>query len=114
VLLEAFVFAYMGLQCRFVFEDLARSGMPAGTFALAAAAVFAAVLLIRPVWVFLTYGNQLLWSRALRRLAALPRLARMAAGRSERLRGKGIPEPDPPSRWRGATWWSSPGPACAA
>jgi CPA1 family monovalent cation:H+ antiporter len=96
VLLEAFVFAYMGLQCRFVFEDLARSGMPAGTFALAAAAVFATVLLIRPVWVFLTYGNQLLWSRFRRWLAALPRLARMAADRSERLRGKGIPEPDPP------------------
>jgi monovalent cation/hydrogen antiporter len=98
VLLEAFVFAYMGLQCRFVFEDLAQSGMPAATFALAAAAVFAVVLLIRPVWVFLTYGNQLLWSRALRRLAALPRFARKAADRSKRLRGKGIPEPDPPQQ----------------
>jgi monovalent cation/hydrogen antiporter len=98
VLLEAFVFAYMGLQCRFVLEDLARSGMPAGTFALAAAPVFAAVLLIRPVWVFLTYGNQLLWNRWRRRLAALPRFARRAADRSAHLRRKGIPEPDPPQQ----------------
>jgi monovalent cation/hydrogen antiporter len=98
VLLEAFVFAYMGLQCRFVFEDLARSGMPTATFALAAAAVFAVVLLIRPVWVFLTYGNQLLWSRWLRRLVALSRLVRRSADRSARLRGTGIPEPDPPQQ----------------
>jgi len=96
VLLEAFVFAYMGLQCRFVFDDLAGSGMPGGRFALAAVAVFATVLLIRPVWVFLTYSNQVLWSRARRWLAALPKLARLSNSHSDRPRRTGIPEPDPP------------------
>lgn len=103
VLLEAFVFAYMGLQCRFVFDDLAASGLPAGSFALAAAAVFGTVLLIRPLWVFLTYGNQVLQHRTLRRLAELPRFARLASRRSARPRGQsrqghpghsGHPEPD--------------------
>ena len=97
VLLESFVFAYMGLQCRFVFADLADSGMPFGTFALAAAAVLGTVLLIRPLWVFLTYGNRVLKHRALGWLAELPRFTRLARERSARLRGKGIPEPDPPS-----------------
>ncbi|HEX4252522.1 MAG TPA: sodium:proton antiporter [Pseudonocardia sp.] len=94
VLLEAFVFAYMGLQCRFVFADLADSGMPLGTFALAALAVLATVLLVRPFWVFLTYANQILQHRFVHWLAALPRFA-VASRRSEQLRRKGAAEPDP-------------------
>ncbi|TDD98881.1 Na+/H+ antiporter [Jiangella asiatica] len=70
VLLEAFVFAYMGLQCRFVFADLALDESTWARFALSAAVVLLVVLLLRPVWVFLVYGP-----RALRRrwLPWLPR-----------------------------------------
>ncbi|MFD1051571.1 cation:proton antiporter, partial [Kibdelosporangium lantanae] len=57
-LLEAFVFAYMGLQCRFVFTDLRFDWL----FALQALTVLLVVLLIRPAWVFLTYGRK--WTLA--------------------------------------------------
>ena len=97
VLLEAFVFAYMGLQCRFVFEDLAASGMPAGQFALAAAAIFGTVLLIRPVWVFLTYGNGMMLHRAVGRLTRRVQLTR-ARGHP----GVELPDEKPsrPLEWR--------------
>ncbi|RZQ63197.1 cation:proton antiporter [Amycolatopsis suaedae] len=54
VLLEAFVFAYMGLQCRFVFADLPAGSWPG--FALSAVAVLLVVLLVRPLWMFVVYG----------------------------------------------------------
>ncbi|ASR39135.1 Na+/H+ antiporter [Prauserella marina] len=59
-LLEAFVFAYMGLQCKFVFADLAGE-ISWQVFTLSALAVLGTVLLIRPVWVFVVFGqNRLL------------------------------------------------------
>ncbi|WP_116951602.1 Na+/H+ antiporter [Jiangella endophytica] len=61
-LLEAFVFAYMGLQFKFVFEDLGLADGEWPRYLLSAAVVLLTVLLIRPFWVFLTYGQ-----RALRR-----------------------------------------------
>ncbi|ONI84518.1 Na+/H+ antiporter [Actinosynnema sp. ALI-1.44] len=55
VLLEAFVFAYMGLQCRFVFAELHPDDWL--EFTLAAVAVLLAVLVVRPLWMLLTYGR---------------------------------------------------------
>nr|WP_245597114.1 Na+/H+ antiporter [Jiangella gansuensis] len=82
VLLEAFVFAYMGLQCRFVFADLSLGETSWWAFALSAAVVLVVVLLIRPVWVFLVCGQRILRRRWLpwlprapweKRTEALPR-----------------------------------------
>ncbi|AHH99485.1 cation:proton antiporter [Kutzneria albida] len=63
VLLEAFVFAYMGLQCRFVFADLHLTGTDWLWFALPALALLATVILVRPLWVLLTYGQNKLFRR---------------------------------------------------
>ncbi|WP_246281692.1 Na+/H+ antiporter [Fodinicola acaciae] len=67
VLLESFVFAYMGLQTRFVFEDLATAGIDWRDFVLGAAILLLVVILVRPLWVFLTYGNSVLLRRITRR-----------------------------------------------
>ncbi|MDB5535605.1 MAG: sodium:proton antiporter [Devosia sp.] len=50
-LLEAFVFAYMGLQFRFVVEDAIEHGYSLGTLAGLSALTLAAVILVRVVWV---------------------------------------------------------------
>ncbi len=60
VMLEAFVFAYIGLQLRFVLEDLRDSHESLTEVALASAVVLVVVLLIRPAWVFLMFGRGLL------------------------------------------------------
>ncbi|RIQ27128.1 Na+/H+ antiporter [Jiangella rhizosphaerae] len=72
-LLEAFVFAYMGLQCKFVFDDLPIHGDEWGRFVLSAVVVLLTVLLIRPFWVFLTYGQRVLRRRYLSFLPRRPR-----------------------------------------
>lgn len=51
-LLETFVFAYIGLQLRFVITDALEAGYEIGQLALAAAAIFVATIAIRFVWVF--------------------------------------------------------------
>lgn len=56
VLLEAFVFAYMGLQLRFVIDDLQDAGAAVGTVFGAGLLVLLAVIVIRPLWMFLTLG----------------------------------------------------------
>ena len=48
VMLEAFVFAYIGLQLRFVLEDLREAHESLTEVALASGVVLAVVLLIRP------------------------------------------------------------------
>jgi len=50
-LLEAFVFAYMGLQLRFVLEDAAASGFDNAELAIAALALLATVIVVRIVWI---------------------------------------------------------------
>ncbi|MDB5528893.1 MAG: sodium:proton antiporter [Devosia sp.] len=50
-LLEAFVFAYMGLQFRFVVEDAIEHGYTLGTLAGLSALTLVAVILVRIVWV---------------------------------------------------------------
>ena len=56
VLLEAFVFAYMGLQLRFVIDDLQDAGASVATVFGAGLVVLVAVIAIRPVLIFLTLG----------------------------------------------------------
>ncbi|MCS5732941.1 Na+/H+ antiporter [Herbiconiux daphne] len=67
VLLEAFVFAYMGLQLRFVIQDLQEAGQSVWFVFGAGALILLVVLLIRPVWVFLSFGRHTLTDRLLRR-----------------------------------------------
>jgi monovalent cation/hydrogen antiporter len=59
VLLEAFVFAYMGLQLRFVIEDLDDAHVSAWSTLGAGLLVLALVVVIRPVWMFFTLGGGL-------------------------------------------------------
>jgi monovalent cation/hydrogen antiporter len=60
VMLEAFVFAYIGLQLRFVLEDLREAHESLTEVALASGVVLIVVLVIRPAWVFLMFGRGLL------------------------------------------------------
>jgi CPA1 family monovalent cation:H+ antiporter len=59
VLLEAFVFAYMGLQLRFVINDVTRGGTRLDVFLATAVLVLLAVMLVRPAWIFLLFGPTL-------------------------------------------------------
>ena len=60
VMLEAFVFAYIGLQLRFVLEDLREAHESLTEVALASGVVLVVVLLIRPACVLLMFGRGLL------------------------------------------------------
>ncbi|WEO77155.1 sodium:proton antiporter [Cryobacterium sp. SO2] len=71
LILEAFVFAYMGLQFRFVLEDLAESSTPTWSTIGLGLIVLLAVILCRFAWVYFSY------SRA--QLALLIYAKRMAA-----------------------------------
>lgn len=97
VVLEAFVFAYMGLQCRFVFDDLGKAQVPPLDFVGVAATLLLVVLAVRPLWVFLTYGNNAI----LRRWMG-PLMARRIRERNARLRAAGLREveADPPLSWK--------------
>jgi Na+/H+ antiporter len=53
-LLENTVFLLIGLQTRWILDDLSQSPLSAGTIALATIGVFLAVVLLRPLWVFPT------------------------------------------------------------
>lgn len=57
VLLEAFVFAYIGLHLRFVLQDLQEAHESPAQVAVASAIVLVLVLVIRPVSVFLMFGR---------------------------------------------------------
>ena len=60
VLLEAFVFAYIGLHLRFVLEDLREAHESLMEVVVASAIVLLVVLVIRPVSVFLMFGRGVL------------------------------------------------------
>jgi CPA1 family monovalent cation:H+ antiporter len=60
VMLEAFVFAYIGLQLRFVLEDLNEAHESLAEVAVASGVVLLVVLLIRPVCVFVMFGRGVL------------------------------------------------------
>ncbi|MCL2533654.1 MAG: Na+/H+ antiporter [Nocardiaceae bacterium] len=57
LLLEMFVFAYMGLQLKFVIDDVADEGLPVHHVFAYGFAVLAMVILVRPLWVFLNWGQ---------------------------------------------------------
>ena len=89
VLLEAFVFAYMGLQLRFVIEDLQDAHDSLWAVFGSGVLILAAVIVVRPIWLFLTLGAGLVIEdrpndpgivRAQRRMARM-NAARAARGR---------------------------------
>lgn len=61
VLLEAFVFAYIGLHLRFVLEDLREAHESLAQVGVASAVVLLIVLVIRPLSVFLMFGRNKLF-----------------------------------------------------
>ncbi|WP_133160303.1 cation:proton antiporter [Cryobacterium zongtaii] len=87
LILEAFVFAYMGLQFRFVLDDLAESNTPTWSTIGLGLIVLLAVILCRFAWVYLSYGRA--------QLALLIYARRMAASLDplvrRRRRGRGGP-----------------------
>ncbi|HEY4017712.1 MAG TPA: cation:proton antiporter, partial [Pseudonocardiaceae bacterium] len=83
-LLETFVFAYMGLQCKFIFTALTPSGLSWPSFVVGAVLVLLAVLLIRPLWIFLTYGRALAVNGLLRRILGAEHLVAKARRREQR------------------------------
>lgn len=71
VLLEAFVFAYIGLHVRFVLDDLREAHESLLAVATTSLIVLAVVLLIRPVCVFVMFGRGVL-SRHVERTLSVP------------------------------------------
>ncbi len=69
VLLEAFVFAYIGLHLRFVLEDLNSAHESLLEVAVASAVVLAIVLAIRPLSVFAMFGRGVLSRQVEKRLS---------------------------------------------
>jgi monovalent cation/hydrogen antiporter len=97
-LLEAFVFAYTGLQLRFVIEELVDSDEPLGRTLLAGAAILLVVIGIRVVYIMFLFRPsprreaRRARNRELRRQRRRERL--LKAGRMER-----VDQPDgPPNR----------------
>ncbi len=94
VLLEAFVFAYIGLHLRFVLEDLHQAHESLGEVAVASGIVLLIVLVIRPLSVFAMFGRSKL-SRHVESRFSVPIPAaggRGALGTRRRDR--------PPGKWR--------------
>ncbi len=96
VMLEAFVFAYIGLQLRFVLEDLSHAHESLVDVALASVVVLITVLLIRPIFVFAMFGPGLL-SRKVGARLSVPVPER--GGGTFRRRGRDRL----PRRWRSRT-----------
>ncbi|WP_436524372.1 cation:proton antiporter [Actinoplanes sp. HUAS TT8] len=90
-LLETFVFAYIGLQLRFVLADLAESEEPGLTPTLIAAGVLlAAAIVVRLVLVYGLFGRWMLRERMVQRRAARdPRYREALDRHNERRRKRG-------------------------
>jgi len=71
VVLETFVFAYMGLQLRFVLDEVRDSGTDLRLALLGAVVILLVVMIVRPAWGLLHWGR-----RALVRPAGSERLGR--------------------------------------
>ncbi len=67
LLLEAFVFAYMGLQLKFVIQEVHRVGLPVLHIFAYALLILAVVIAVRPAWIFVNTGRRALIRVALRR-----------------------------------------------
>ncbi|WP_162942751.1 cation:proton antiporter [Cryobacterium soli] len=97
LILEAFVFAYMGLQFRFVLEDLAESSTPTWSTIGLGLIVLLAVILCRFAWVYFSYGRaQLALLIYAKRMAAS--LDPTAARRQRRRGGPAQPVEGRPGR----------------
>jgi CPA1 family monovalent cation:H+ antiporter len=94
VLLEAFVFAYIGLHLRFVLEDLREAHESLGEVAVAAAIVLLIVLVIRPLSVFAMFGRSKLSSHVESRLSVPVPAGGGRGALGTRVRKK------PKARWR--------------
>jgi monovalent cation/hydrogen antiporter len=93
VLLEAFVFAYIGMNLRFVLEDLHEAHESLAEVAVASAVVLVIVLVIRPLSVFAMFGRNVLTRHVEDRLSVpVPIGVRGALGTKQRTR--------PTPRWR--------------
>jgi monovalent cation/hydrogen antiporter len=94
VLLEAFVFAYIGLHLRFVLEDLREAHESLGQVAVASVVVLLMVLVIRPLSVFAIFGRNKLSRHVETRFSVPVPVAGARGALGTRRRGK------PPSKWR--------------
>lgn len=93
VLLEAFVFAYIGLHLRFVLEDLREAHESLVQVAVASTVVLFIVLVVRPLSVFLMFGRSKLSRHVETKLSVpVPVGGRGALGTKERRK--------PMARWR--------------
>jgi len=90
-LLETFVFAYIGLQLRFVLEDATAAGYQLSTLLGATVAIFVATVLVRFGWIFVT--------AALGRWR-YKRIIEKNALHAPRRRGRTPPPPSPPLSWK--------------
>ncbi|MFG1922171.1 cation:proton antiporter [Cryptosporangium sp. NPDC048952] len=66
-LLESFVFAYTGLQMKFIIDDLRESGEPLGKTLLTGIVLLFVVIAVRFLWVALIFGRRLLANQSLQR-----------------------------------------------
>ncbi|MGN0124616.1 MAG: cation:proton antiporter, partial [Rhodococcus sp. (in: high G+C Gram-positive bacteria)] len=64
VVLETFVFAYMGLQLRFVLDEVRDSGADLRLALLGAVMILLVVMIVRPAWGLLHWGRRALVRRA--------------------------------------------------
>lgn len=94
VLLEAFVFAYIGLHLRFVLEDLQQAHESLVEVAIASAIVLLVVLVIRPVSVFAMFGRGVLSRHVEKRLSVPVPVTGGRGALGTRRRAK------PPAKWR--------------
>ncbi len=67
LLLEAFVFAYMGLQLKFVISEVQREGLPVHHVFAYALLVLVVVMAVRPAWIFANSGRNMLLRKLFRR-----------------------------------------------
>jgi monovalent cation/hydrogen antiporter len=92
VLLEAFVFAYIGLHLRFVLEDLREAHESLTEVAVASAIVLLIVLVIRPLSVFAMFGRSKISEHVDSRLSvpipALGGRGALGTGRGPRREGR--------------------------
>lgn len=93
VLLEAFVFAYIGLHLRFVLEDLNEAHESLTVVAIGSVVVLFIVLVIRPISVFAIFGRNKL-SRHVETKLSVPAPAGGRGALGTRRRDK------PPGKWR--------------
>jgi Na+/H+ antiporter len=89
VLLEAFVFAYMGLQLRFVVGDVVAADLPVARVFALGCGILLLVMLVRPVFVLALYAQGVLYTRVVEKRRAgsenfRRRLERRAAIRRNR------------------------------